>query len=275
MAMKLSLPHGETKNSVHAPQLIALPDRPVSGPYRKLPAAKGLRRAAGAGMMLREEDIVLGMAAKGKRSALAKIADRLGQRADRRGSAVLAALLRRERLGSTGIGHGVAVPHARLDGIAEPVAMLAVLENPVWFGAPDDQPVDILLTLLWPKDDVAGFLPTLASACRLLRRPDLRACLRAADAAVEARAWMERHEAGQAGPPSWPSIAGASGFHPTDRAGRILLPKTYFVPVEPKPPAPRAVSEERSRSSAIACATGAMTICATRMPRTISKSSSP
>jgi PTS system nitrogen regulatory IIA component len=275
MAMKLSLPHGETKNSLRTPQPITLPDRAASGPHRKLPAAKDVRGAAGTGMMLREEDIVLGMAAKGKRSALAKISDRLGQRADRRGSTVLSALLRRERLGSTGIGHGVAVPHARLDGIAEPVAMLAVLENPVRFGAPDDQPVDILLTFLWPKDDVAGFLPTLASICRLLRQPDLRARLRAADAAVEARAWMERYEAGEAGQPPWPSIAGTPGYHPTDRAGRILHPKTYFVPVEPKPPAPRAVSEERFRSSAIACATGAMTICATRMPRTISKSSSP
>src|SRR3546814_6189330 len=78
------------------------------------------------------------MAARGKRSALAKIADRLGQRVDMRGAAILAALLRRERLGSTGIGHGVAVPHARLDGMPEPVAMLTALESPVWFGRSEE-----------------------------------------------------------------------------------------------------------------------------------------
>jgi PTS system nitrogen regulatory IIA component len=150
------------------------------------------------GRVLREEDIVLSMAAKGKRSALAKIANRLGYRIDKSGSAVLAALLRRERLGSTGIGHGVAVPHARLDGLEKPVAMLTVLESPVWFGAPDEEPVDLLLTLLWPKGDIAGFLPTLALFCRLLRQSDLRSRLRTAATPAEARIWLASH----GGPPA-------------------------------------------------------------------------
>ncbi|MDN5929122.1 MAG: PTS sugar transporter subunit IIA, partial [Hyphomicrobiales bacterium] len=153
------------------------------------------------GGMLREQDVVLGMAAKGKRSALAKIADRLAERVDMRPSTVLAGLLRRERLGSTGVGHGVAVPHARLGGLAQPAAMLAVLERPVWFGSADDEQVDLLLTLLWPKDDVAGFLPTLASFCRLLRQPDLRARLRAAATPREAQAWLELHDSPPVAPP--------------------------------------------------------------------------
>jgi PTS system nitrogen regulatory IIA component len=199
MAMNFSLPLGKTQNAVHAARLIALPGRVGSGPYRKHPA--GVRPVAGIGGMLREDDIVLGIAAKGKRSALAKIADRLGQRVDMREGAVLAALLRRERLGSTGIGYGLAVPHARLDGIAAPVAMLTVLDNPVWFGAPDNEPVDLLLTLLWPKDDAAGFLPTLASVCRLLRQSDLRSRLRAAATPAEARAWLELHDGPLVEPP--------------------------------------------------------------------------
>lgn len=193
--MVVTFPHGEIRKSTRASQLISLPRRAVLPPHRQ--------PATGVGRMLREQDIMLGMAARGKRSALAKIADRLGQRVDMRGGAILAALLRRERLGSTGIGHGVAVPHARLDGIAEPAAMLTALEGPVWFGAPDDEPVDLLLTLLWPKDDVAGFLPTLASFCRLLRQPGLRARLREAATPTEAHAWLEMHD----GPPVAPPVA--------------------------------------------------------------------
>jgi PTS system nitrogen regulatory IIA component len=201
--MVVTFPAGELRKSERAPRLIALPRRAVLPPYRQPATVEAVAPATGVGRMLREQDIMLGMAARGKRSALAKIADRLGQRVDMRGGAILAALLRRERLGSTGIGHGVAIPHARLDGIAEPAAMLTTLGGPVWFGAPDDEPVDLLLTLLWPKDDVAGFLPTLASFCRLLRQPGLRARLREAATPTEAHAWLEMHD----GPPVAPPVA--------------------------------------------------------------------
>jgi len=138
--------------------------------------------------VLREEDIVLGMPARAKRPLLAGIAAGLAERAGAREGAVLAALLRRERLGSTGIGQGIAIPHARLPGIAVPAAMLARLEKPVSFDAPDEEPVDLLVALLWPKAD--GFLPALAGICRLLRSADLRKNLRAAATAAEAHAWL-------------------------------------------------------------------------------------
>jgi PTS system nitrogen regulatory IIA component len=199
IAMSLSLPHVEMPESRSALQLIALPRYVASGPHCRLPA-DSLEGTQPVGRHLREQDILLGMAAKGKRSALARIADRLGQSADMRANTVLAGLLRRERLGSTGIGYGVAVPHARLDGIMEPVAMLAVLESPVWFGAPDDEPVDLLLALLWPKPDVAGFLPALAAFCRVLRQPDLRSRLREAATPAEARAWLQLPDGLPVGP---------------------------------------------------------------------------
>ncbi|MDW6023062.1 PTS sugar transporter subunit IIA [Mesorhizobium sp. BAC0120] len=141
--------------------------------------------------LLREQDIVLQMPAKGRRSALAKAAGWLGERVGRGQDEVLAAMLERERLGSTGIGHGVAIPHGRLDGIDAPAAMLATLERPVWFGSPDLAPVDLLLALLWPKSDVAGFLPALSYFCRLLRQPELRERLRAAETPEEAYAWLQ------------------------------------------------------------------------------------
>jgi PTS system nitrogen regulatory IIA component len=152
--------------------------------------------------LLDEQDILLGMHAKGKRSALARTAARLGERADMEQGAVFAALLRRERLGSTAIGRGVAVPHARLDGISAPSAMVATLQRPVWFDAPDGGPVDLLLAVLWPKSDGAGFLPALAHFCRLLRHPELLDRIRASGTPAEALAWMGSFEERLAEPPT-------------------------------------------------------------------------
>ncbi|WP_149804973.1 PTS sugar transporter subunit IIA [Mesorhizobium sp. NFR06] len=152
--------------------------------------------------LLEEQDILLGMPAKGKRSALARIAARLGERAGMGQGAVFAALLRRERLGSTAIGRGVAIPHARLDGISAPSAMIATLQRPVWFDAPDSDPVDLLLAVLWPKSDGAGFLPALAHFCRLLRHPELRDRIRASGTSAEALAWMTSFEERVAEPPT-------------------------------------------------------------------------
>lgn len=150
--------------------------------------------------LLGEPDIVLGLSVKGKRSALAKIAAWLGPKAGVSQGSVLAALLRRERLGSTAVGHGVAIPHARLDGIAAPKIMLATLKQPVWFGAPDNDPVDLLLAVLWPKSNSVGFLPALARFCRLLRHRELRDRILAAASAAEALAWIGLFEQKQAEP---------------------------------------------------------------------------
>ena len=75
-----------------------------------------------------------------------------------------------------------------------PAAIVATLQNPVWFDAPDNDPVDLLLAILWPKSDSAGFLPALARSCRLLRHPELRDRIRASDTPAEALAWMRSFE---------------------------------------------------------------------------------
>ena len=109
-----------------------------------------------------EQDVLLGMQADRKRSALGGLAVRLAERVGRSHGAVLAAFLRRERLGPTAVGNGIAIPHARLEGISAPAAVLATLKRPVAFGTPDDASVDLLLALLWPEADTKGFVPTLA-----------------------------------------------------------------------------------------------------------------
>lgn len=94
--------------------------------------------------------------------------------------AVLDALVARERLGSTGVGHGVAVPHARLPGIAAQTGALLRLDAPVEFAAADLQPCDLFVLLLAPADAAGDHLKALAALSRRLREAPVRAALRAA-----------------------------------------------------------------------------------------------
>ena len=82
---------------------------------------------------------------------------------------VLEALEERERLGSTGFGRGVAIPHARFGGLQRPVAALLKLEHPVEFAAADGLPVDLVFGLLSPENCGATHLHALAAISRLVR----------------------------------------------------------------------------------------------------------
>lgn len=124
------------------------------------------------------KDILLDIEANGKRAALSQISKALGLRVGKSQGAVLKALLRRERLGPTSIGGGVALPHARLESITRPAAILAQLRHPVVFGGPDDEPVDLIVAVLWPEADAKGFVPALAGISRLLRCTELASALR-------------------------------------------------------------------------------------------------
>ncbi|MES2493054.1 MAG: PTS sugar transporter subunit IIA [Pseudomonadota bacterium] len=75
----------------------------------------------------------------------------------------------RERLGSTGFGRGVAIPHARIEGLARPVAVFLRLEAPVAFDAADGLPVDLIFGLLSPEQAGAAHLHALAAISRLMR----------------------------------------------------------------------------------------------------------
>ena len=90
----------------------------------------------------------------------------------------LDALLAREQLGSTGLGSGVAIPHARLAGLRRIRAVFMRLETPVEFDSVDGQPVDLLFALLAPPEAGAEHLLALARVSRLLRQSELRKQLR-------------------------------------------------------------------------------------------------
>ncbi|MDF3606943.1 PTS sugar transporter subunit IIA [Paracoccus sp. DMF-8] len=102
----------------------------------------------------------------------------------------LDALQERESLGPTGVGHGVALPHARLHGLDHVVGLFLRLDKPLDFDAVDRQPVDLIFALLAPKNTGVDHLKALALVSRTLRDQDLRAKLRVNDDAVTLHALL-------------------------------------------------------------------------------------
>lgn len=82
---------------------------------------------------------------------------------------ILAAIVGREELGSTGLGNGIAIPHGKLAGLKGVVAAFARLDHPIDFDAVDDQPVDLVMMLLAPVGAGADHLKALSSVARMLR----------------------------------------------------------------------------------------------------------
>jgi PTS system nitrogen regulatory IIA component len=93
---------------------------------------------------------------------------------------VFEAIMERERLGSTGFGSGVAIPHARLSGLEQIVGVFARLAEPIDVDAIDGAPADLVFLLLAPEDAGADHLRALARVSRAFRRPELRERLRGA-----------------------------------------------------------------------------------------------
>ena len=98
--------------------------------------------------------------------------------------ALFSALMERERLGSTGLGAGVAIPHCRLD-FPRMIGGLLTLAQPVDFDAPDGKPVDLLFVLVAPQDEKAAHLEALAQLAAVFREAEARAQLRDAASAAE------------------------------------------------------------------------------------------
>jgi PTS system nitrogen regulatory IIA component len=116
-----------------------------------------------------EPDAVEIVSAKSKQSILELLANRFAQSYGLEAAEVLERLQERENLGSTGFGRGVAIPHARVDGLRRPVAALLKLEEPVEFAAADGMPVDLVFGLVSPEQSGVGHLHALAAISRLVR----------------------------------------------------------------------------------------------------------
>lgn len=137
-------------------------------------------------------DVVLDLGAANKRAVLQLLAAEAAARLGRPEREIFDALQARERLGSTALGRGVALPHARLEGDPPPVVLFARLRRPVEFEARDEEPVDLVVLVLWPEASPEGFLPALADTCRSLRDPQTLRRLRSAQAPGEVMSLLAR-----------------------------------------------------------------------------------
>lgn len=100
-------------------------------------------------------------------------------------TSIFDALLERERLGATGIGGGVAIPHGKIAGIGKPYGFFAKLKAPIDFESTDDKPVDLVFLLLAPEDAGADHLKALACISKILRNTAAIKKIRAAASARE------------------------------------------------------------------------------------------
>ena len=109
-------------------------------------------------------------------------------------------LFARERLGSTGLGHGVAIPHGRIKGLKAPMAAVFQLARPIGFDAPDEQPVSLMIFLLVPETATQKHLEILSEIAELLSDGVLREQLKGAQDAAwlhqTINAWSAAHAAG-------------------------------------------------------------------------------
>lgn len=141
-------------------------------------SAPGEGAGADLGRLITTERILLGLNPGGKRQLLQELAATAGLQLGIPAETILAALQQRERLGTTGIGDGIAIPHAKLAGLTEMTGFLARLVRPIDFEALDGRPIDLVVLLLAPAEEGTAHLKALARVARLLRDPQLCTRLR-------------------------------------------------------------------------------------------------
>ena len=132
-------------------------------------------------MLIGPEAVLASLKASGKKALLAELASRAAAVFTLDERRLFDRLLERERLGSTGIGGGIAIPHARMASLAKPVGLFARLAHPIDFDAIDERPVDIVFLLAAPEGAGADHLKALARVSRLLRDRALVDKLRATE----------------------------------------------------------------------------------------------
>ena len=108
-----------------------------------------------------------------KKQAIQEIAARAAQLSGLGEREILEILMQREKLGSTGVGNGVAIPHGKLPKLGKLFGLFARLDRPIDFESLDSQPVDLIFLLLAPEGAGADHLKALARVARLLRDPDV------------------------------------------------------------------------------------------------------
>jgi PTS system nitrogen regulatory IIA component len=131
-----------------------------------------------------QDRFVLELRVRDKTQLLQELAKRAEPASGLPAATILAALRSREQLGSTGLGKGFALPHARIEGLTQFIGLLARLARPIDYDAIDDAPVDLVFLLLMPAAAGNNHVAALAAVSRRFRDANTVARLRKADAAT-------------------------------------------------------------------------------------------
>ncbi len=138
--------------------------------------------------LLAPDDIIASLQASSKKHALQELATIAAERTGLDAREIYNTLLQRERLGSTGLGRGIAIPHVKLQGLKGILCMFARLEEPIDFESHDGEPVDLIFLLLAPEHASGDHLKALASISRVVHQPSTLDALRSATDADALRA---------------------------------------------------------------------------------------
>ena len=130
--------------------------------------------------LITPNSVIAGLKVNSKKQLLQELAARAAELSGQGERTILEILQQREKLGSTGVGNGIAIPHGKLPKLDRLFGLFARLDRPIDFEALDDQPVDLVFLLLAPENAGADHLKALARVARLLRDQDTANKLRAA-----------------------------------------------------------------------------------------------
>jgi len=133
--------------------------------------------------LISPESVVPNLRATSKKQALQELARRAAEITGLNERAIFDVLLERERLGTTGVGNGIAIPHGKLATLSRLYGLFARLERPIGFDSIDEQPVDLIFLLLAPESAGADHLKALARVSRLFRDKTVCEKLRGTDTA--------------------------------------------------------------------------------------------
>ena len=148
--------------------------------------------------LLHQDAIIPALKVTSKKQLLQELAAKAAKLTSVSEREIFDVILQRERLGSTGVGHGIAIPHGKLSGISSISGIFARLESPVDFEALDDEPVDLVFLLIAPEGAGADHLKALSRIARVLRDQDLAAKLRQTDSASAIYAFLNEEQANNA-----------------------------------------------------------------------------
>ena len=148
--------------------------------------------------LIKPDAILASLKANSKKQALQLLAEKAARITGLPEREIFDTVLRREKLGSTGVGNGIAIPHGKIPGVRRITGVFARMEQPVDFDSLDDQPVDLIFLLLAPEGAGADHLKALSRIARVLRDGDTVAKIRGTSDAAAIHAFLSQTPASHA-----------------------------------------------------------------------------